>query len=443
VEDAFGARLPIQTVLDHPTVAGMCDRIEALQRGEAAGERQASVAELRAGAVLEPEIKPLETDADAPVSLRDAEHVFLTGATGFLGAFLLDEVLARTDATVHCLVRPRKGSEPMSVLRDNLKRYGIWDSENARRIVPVAGDLGEQLFGLDEDNFDELACESDVVIHAGAAVNLAYPYSALEAANVGGTREALRLACRYGAKPVHFVSSNGIFAPDTGLCEEDTDLDSLAAAREDGYGQSKWVAEKLAWQAAERGLPVSVYRPGNISGHSESGASNPRDLTGAIVAGSLRLGLSPEVEGWRMEMTPVDFVARAILAIADRPEEWGRAFHLADPAPTLADEVFSWLEEAGYDLDRISYADWLEAANGTSQQDAEDPITGVLLGAAPEADDLGDGNAYDDSNTRRTLEDSGLRRPETSARLLETYARYFASQGWTPEPRELSAGRPA
>ena len=443
VEDAFGARLPIQTVLDHPTVAGMCDRIEALQRGEAAGERQASVAELRAGAVLEPEIKPLETDADAPVSLRDAEHVFLTGATGFLGAFLLDEVLARTDATVHCLVRPRKGSEPMSVLRDNLKRYGIWDSENARRIVPVAGDLGEQLFGLDEDNFDELACESDVVIHAGAAVNLAYPYSALEAANVGGTREALRLACRYGAKPVHFVSSNGIFAPDTGLCEEDTDLDSLAAAREDGYGQSKWVAEKLAWQAAERGLPVSVYRPGNISGHSESGASNPRDLTGAIVAGSLRLGLSPEVEGWRMEMTPVDFVARAILAIADRPEEWGRAFHLADPAPTLADEVFSWLEEAGYDLDRISYADWLEAANGTSQQDAEDPITGVLLGAAPEADDLGDGNAYDDRNTRRALEDSGLRRPETSARLLETYARYFASQGWTPEPRELSAGRPA
>ncbi|MGI8909499.1 MAG: amino acid adenylation domain-containing protein, partial [Rubrobacteraceae bacterium] len=370
VEDAFGARLPIQTVLDHPTVAGMCDQIEALQRGEVAGERQATVTDLRAGAVLETEISPRETDADGPVALRDAENVFLTGATGFLGAFLLDELLVRTNATVHCLVRPRKGSWPMDVLRDNLKRYGIWGSENARRIFPVVGDLGEPLFGLNEGAFDELARKSDVIFHSAAAVNLAYPYSALEAANVGGTREALRLACRDGAKPVHFVSSNGIFAPDTGLCEEDADLDSLAEAREDGYGQSKWVAEKLVWQAAERGLPVSVYRPGNISGHSESGTSNPRDLTGAIVAGSMRLGLAPEVEGWRMEMTTVDFVARAIRAIADRPEEWGRAFHLADPAPPPADEVFSWLEDAGYDLDRVPYADWLEAANGASQPDA-------------------------------------------------------------------------
>ena len=443
VEDAFGARLPIQTVLDHPTVAGMCGQIEALQRGEVAGERQATVADLRAWAVLEPEIRPRETDASDPTALRDAENVFLTGATGFLGAFLLGEVLARTDATVHCLVRPRKGSWPMDVLRDNLKRYGLWDAENARRIIPVAGDLGEPLFGLDEDDFDELARKSDVILHSAAAVNLAYPYSALEAANVGGTREALRLACRDVAKPVHFVSSNGIFAPGTGLCEEDTDLDSLADAREDGYGQSKWVAEKLVWQAAERGLPVSVYRPGNISGHSGSGASNPRDLTGAIVAGSLRTGLAPEVEGWRMEMSPVDFVVRAILAIADRPDAWGRAFHLADPAPPQADEVFSWLEDAGYDLDRILYADWLEAANGASQPEAEDPISGVLRGAAPEEDEIGDGNAYDDRNVRHALEGSGLRRPETGARLLETYARYFASQGWAPEPRELSAGRPA
>ena len=87
----------------------------------------------------------------------------------------------------------------------------------------------------------------------GAVVNLVYPYSALKAPNVGGTREVLRLACRHGAKPVHHVSTNGIFPPDNGLCEEETDLDALAEAREDGYGRSKWVAEKLVREAARRG----------------------------------------------------------------------------------------------------------------------------------------------------------------------------------------------
>ena len=82
---------------------------------------------------------------------------------------------------------------------------------------------------------------------------------------------------------------------------EDADLDALADAREDGYGQSKWVAEKLVWEAAGRGLPVRVYRPGNISGHSASGASNPRDFLGALIAGSLRAGRRPRSRAgaWR------------------------------------------------------------------------------------------------------------------------------------------------
>ena len=436
VEDAFDVRISIQAVLENSTVTGMCDQIEALQSG-ASGEQTPEI-DLRAEAVLEPEIRPDEPCANT--SLRDADHVFLTGATGFLGAFLLDEILAQTDATVHCLVRPRKGLEPMDILRENLKDYGIWDRENAGRITIVEGDLGEPLLGLGGATFDELAGAVDVIVHAGAAVNLAYPYSALRDANVGGTREVLRLAMRHSAKPVHFVSSNGIFAPGTGLCREDADLDSMGGAREDGYGQSKWVAEKLVWQAAERGLPVTVHRPGNISGHSESGASNPRDLTGAIVAGSLRLGLMPEADGWRVEMTPVDFVAAAIVRVADRPEVWGRAFHLADPEPPQAEEVFAWLEDAGYELDSIPYAEWLETINDDTGQDDSDPISGVLRGAAPETGDLDDGNAYDDRNLRWALHRSGLRRPEIDAPLLETYARYFESQDWVPESRELSPG---
>jgi thioester reductase-like protein len=279
-----------------------------------------------------------------------------------------------------------------------------------------------------------------VIIHAGAVVNLVYPYQALAPANVGGTREVLRLACLRGARPVLYVSTNGIFPPGERLWMEDADLDALADAREDGYGQSKWVAEKLVWEAAGRGLPVRVFRPGNISGHSASGASNPRDFLGALIAGSLRAGAAPEIEGWRMEMTPVDFVARTVCQLAGEPGAPGRVFHLANPDPVPASEVFSWLAELGYDIERLPYPEWLEAWREVSQHD-DDVVGGVLGGAAAGEHEIRDGNTYDDRNTRRALAGSGIERPAIDAALLGRYAWYFAEQGWTRTPAALSGGR--
>jgi thioester reductase-like protein len=377
-------------------------------------------------------------------TLQDAQRIFLTGATGFLGAFLLDALFSRTGAELHCLVRPRKGGDTdlSAPIRSNLRRYGLWQPEHAERIVTVAGDLSEPLLGMTEDDFDALARNLDVVIHNGAIVNMIYPYGALKPVNVIGTREVLRLACLHKTKPVHHVSTNGIFAPGTPLCRESVDLDTLAEARDEGYGQSKWVAEKLVWQAAERGLPVRVYRPGNISGHSASGASNPRDFQGALIAESLRLGYAPQVDGWRMEMTPVDFVSHAICHLAGEPGE-PEVFHLADPNPVPAERVFTWLEEMGYPLKRLDYPDWLETLHASPREDlnGDDVVGSILGGAAPETHEFWDGNIYDDSNTRRALQGSGLRRPQIDASLFGNYVNYFVEQGWAEPPPELSNGR--
>src|SRR5215207_1294401 len=426
VEQGFGVHVSMPLFMEDPTLAGLCDRIETLQcDGKDVHSRPSE--DLRAEAVLDPEIAP-QPAPNGTRTLRDADNIFLTGATGFLGAFLLDGLLSSTNVRVHCLVRQRGDAGEMESMETNLRRYGLWQTEWEERIVPVAGDLGEPLFGMAEGDFDALAKEVDLVIHAAAVVNLVYPYSALKAANVGGTREVLRLACRHGAKPVHHVSTNGIFPPGTELCKEETDLDDLAEAREDGYGQSKWVAEKLVREAAGRGLPVSVYRPGNVSGHSESGASNPRDLIGAVIVESTRLGYAPEIEGWRMEMTPVDFVAAAILHIASDPDAYGGTYHLTNPDPPPADEVFDLLEEQGYPLERITYDEWLQ------RLDAAPPEKGapgeILRGASPEAGELWEENTYEDGNARSVLGGGGPTRPEIDGNLVEAYARYFAEQGW-------------
>src|SRR5215211_735645 len=438
VEQGFGVHVSMPQFMEDPTLAGLCDRIEALQRDGRDVQTQRSE-DLRADAVLDPEIVP-QPPSEGPQTLSDADDIFLTGATGFLGAFLLDGLLAETDARIHCLVRQRAGSGGRKAIENNLQRYGLWRPAWEERIVPVPGDLGEPRFGMTNDDFDALARRVDMIFHPGAVVNLVYPYSALEAANVGGTREVLRLACRDGAKPVHHVSTNGIFPPDTGLCEEDTDLDALAEAREDGYGKSKWVAEKLVREAAGRGLPVCVYRPGNVSGHSESGASNPRDLLGAVLVESTRLGYAPEVEGWRMEVTPVDFVAAAILHLASEPAAQGGAYHLANPDPPPADEVFDRLEERGYPLEHLPYDEWLQKIDATPPEEGSPGE--VLRGASPSAQELWEDNAYEDSNARCALSD-GPTRPAIDGDLIETYARYFAQQDWIEAPgnrQQASAG---
>jgi amino acid adenylation domain-containing protein/thioester reductase-like protein len=427
VEQGFGVHVSMPLFMEDPTLAGLCDRIETLQRDGKDVQSQPSE-DLRAEAVLDSEIAPQPAATIGTRTLRDAGDVFLTGATGFLGAFLLEGLISSTNARVHCLVRQRGDDDGMESIETNLRRYGLWQTEWRERIVPVAGDLEEPLFGMTDEGFDALAREVDLLIHAAAVVNLVYPYSALKAANVGGTREVLRLACRHGAKPVHHVSTNGIFPPGNGLCEEETDLDELTEAREDGYGQSKWVAEKLVREAAGRELPVCIYRPGNVSGHSESGASNPRDLLGAVIVESTRLGCAPEIEGWHMEITPVDFVAAAILHLASERVAQGGTYHLSNPDPPPADEIFDRLEEQGYPLERLPYDEWLQRIDAAPPEEGSPGE--VLQGASPSAEELWEGNTYEDHNARRALSE-GPTRPAIDGALMETYARYFARQGWT------------
>jgi nucleoside-diphosphate-sugar epimerase len=311
----------------------------------------------------------------------------------------------------------------MESIETNLRRYGLWRLEWEERIVPVTGDLEEPLFGMADEGFDALAKEVDLIIHAAAVVNLVYPYSALKAANVGGTREVLRLACRHGAKPMHHVSTNGIFPPGNGLCEEETDLEELAEAREDGYRQSKWVAERLVREALGRGLPVCVYpaRP-DRRGHR-------RVFTARI---------RPEVGGWYMEMTPVDFVAVAILHLASDQAAQGGTYHLANPDPPPAGEVFGRLEEQGYPLERLTYDEWLQKIDAAPPEEGSPGE--VLRGASPSAEELWEQIIYEDRNARRALND-GPTRPAIDGALMDTYARYFAQQGWIGAPAALQETR--
>jgi hypothetical protein len=135
-----------------------------------------------------------------------------------------------------------------------------------------------------------------------------------------------------------------------------------------------------------------------------------------------------------MEMTPVDFVVAAILHLASARAAQGDTYHLANPDPPPADEVFDRLEEQGYPLERLPYDEWLQRIDAAPPE--EDSPGVVLQGASPSADELWEGNTYEDHNARRALSE-GPTRPTIDGDLMEIYARYFARQGWTGAPAAL------
>jgi thioester reductase-like protein len=232
--------------------------------------------DLISDAVLDENIRPSSRHSTDTFAF---DTVLLTGSTGFVGAFLLEELINNADAIVYCLIRARDGKEAAKRLFDNLNKYGI--TIEPERVIPLCGDLSKPKLGLSETTFDELSLTIDAIIHNGALTNLIQPYYALRQANVFGTKEIIKLACLNKVKPICYISTLSIFGEaDSGInnsfCENE--FPDVGPWLTMGYAQSKWVAEQLIRTAGERGCPVVIYRLGTVTGHSKTGAWNTEDF---------------------------------------------------------------------------------------------------------------------------------------------------------------------
>ena len=272
-------------------------------------------------------------------------NYFVTGGTGFLGRFLVDQLLRRKGTgTVYLLVR--KDSRKKF---DALARKMGWDP---KRAVAVEGDMTLPDCGVGAAQARALAARKiQHFFHVAAVYDLTAGAAEQQAANIDGTRHALDLAVRLKAGCFHHTSSIAAAGLYPGVFRED--MFEEAEGLDDPYLRTKHDSEGLV--RAEKRLKWRIYRPGMIVGHSRTGEMDKIDgpyyfftflkkLRELLPPWMPTLGL----EGGRINIVPVDFVAAAMDHIAHKPRLDGHTFHLVDPDPKRVGEVLNIFARAGH-----------------------------------------------------------------------------------------------
>lgn len=389
LRQAFAVHVPLGLVFDAPTVAQLAQAIDALRSGDLVLESTSApvssaatpAAEVDYSRDAEQLISALPSTL--PAAVGEARTVFLTGATGFLGAFVLADLLERRGVhKVFVHTRASNASAAAQRVRDALASRGLWrDAWASGAVEAVVGDLAAPRLGLSDSDWDRVAREVDVIVHNGALVHWVYPYSKLRAANVLSTVAAIELAAAHKSKALAFVSSTS--ALDTehyvhlgdalqsscagvrGVPETDA-LDGSARGLTSGYGQSKWVAERVLMAAAARGLTTVIVRPGYVVGDSRTAVTNTDDFLFRLVKGCAQLGFVPDMDN-TINMVPVDHVARvtslAALRGAHVPAGATHAtvFHVTSHPTIRYNQFLGALATYGWPVERTEYVEWRTA----------------------------------------------------------------------------------
>ncbi|WP_306796413.1 amino acid adenylation domain-containing protein [Nocardia sp. XZ_19_369] len=433
VREAFGVRWDLRTMFDTPTVAGLAERLES---GRDHGPTW-TAADLEADARLDDTIR-------ATAEPRTQPHtVLLTGATGFLGAFLLAALLERTDFQIYCLVRADDDAAALRRIESGCTRYGL-EFPPGSRVTAIAGDLALPRLGLSPTRYQQLADTVDVIVHNGARVHHFEPYSRLRPANVEGTERILRLATTGTTKPVHFVSSvDTAFAVDGNppILREDRRAAAMSLPH-NGYVASKWVAEGLVYAAADRGVPVTVHRPGRIGGHSVTGVSGRDDAFWSLIRAMVVLAAVPDesYDTGTVDLVPVDWVAAAIThLVAHRPT--APTYHLTSRRPLTFATVVDALRDRGYPIAAIPAPIWHARLTGMADQAAarDDHALTIARAHATHLTSPGAAVSYGHDNAAATL-DPALPQPDPTAALLAGID-YLIDTRFLPPPPAVAAQR--
>jgi len=339
IERQFGQSasepLPINIVYDCGTIAKLAGYIVAYRKGEMLKEED----EL---SLMNQLVDKWASFDDRSSAVRDKAYedgsrttrtYLLTGATGALGAHILDQLLSRSEASdVVCLVRGADEHASIERVSKSLQYRKLQSiSGGEKNVTCIPSRFGDPNLGLSQSKYLELAKKIDVIIHAAWAVNFSTRLRSFEQDHIRGIHNLINLALSApeGNKAPHFIfcsSTASVIASESkrgniaeNISQSASDASSL------GYSRSKWVAEAVCARAApllaKSHGRISVARVGQLCGDTHNGIWNMSEAWPLMLSASRCLGEIPDLGPEPLNWLPVDLAAEALLQIADEQSE--------------------------------------------------------------------------------------------------------------------------
>jgi len=420
--------IPLSYMFSYPTINALAEKILDGSKAEE------SVYNITA--------KQLQKEIQIDISVSDSfgekkKNCFLTGGNGYLGGYLLRDLIKLTDYEVYCLVRGKSKDEGWAKLKKSLDRF-LLSEEELKRVHVVLGDLGKNHLGIEEGEYQELSEKIDCIYHNGALVHFLFTYEELKSANVTGTKEILQFAVKSRIKPVYYMSTISIFSKfgkesqDVWENEDIHDSGILPV----GYTQSKWVAEGLIWEAKKRGVPVMVFRLGHIVGDSLTGECHSDDFVFRIVKSCLKIRSYPDMEG-KIEPVAVDDVSKSIVRLSASKDNYGKAFHIVNPAALHFQDVLAWAKKKEILLQPVSKKEWVKEIESLEDGAAISPFLHFF------DDELWD--TFQDltlhtEKTTEALKKAGMAIQPVSEEMMDKFFSYLSGKGVLEIEGDITVG---
>lgn len=437
----YGVRLPPRSVYQYPTPTTMAANIDEILSSPyyvTAIEGVDLPREARLADVVP--AHAVERGPDSP------QVAFITGASGFIGTALLDELLVRSpDLKVYCLIRGESESAARGRLHDAFRNNQL-HSELLDRVVVMAGDIEHEHFGLTAEQYEQLTAEVDTIYHCAADIRYVKPYSVMKKPNVEGTRRILELAYAGRPKTLQYASTAGVFGSTAALLgidyvDEgyDIDLSANIVGLENGYTKSKWVAERIVRLASERGLRSAIHRLGFISGSARTGIGNNADLLCRLICGCIQMGIYPNFPHKYWYITPVDYAAKAMAHISLTGGTGPYHIVVTKDHDIGHNHLFETVNALGYPLKPCSGDEWFEALASCPPDNHLYAMSSFLLEKIHEGRNTiievhHTSQTIDSGRVNEALRGSGIEMPKVDQAIIAKYLAYFAASGLIGPP---------
>ncbi len=280
--------------------------------------------------------------------------VFLTGATGYVGIYLLKELLVKTERDIYCLVRAVDEESGWLRMQKNAERYLLMMPDNWReRVKVVIGDTSKDSLGLTPKTYFQLAEHISSVFHCAAIDNFYLPYEVLKATNVLGLVHIVRFCMENKLKSLHYVSSCA-----AALLDETPKAESIGLVN--GYAKTKFVTEQIVLGLIDKGFPATNYRLGYLYSLEADMADKDESFETFLTA-IYHLRCLPDID-MVFDLTPVEYAVKCIMqtALQSNRRQTKRNYTFYNPVPLNWIDVSKYLLKSCSDMKIVALPDFVE-----------------------------------------------------------------------------------